>query len=129
MADQKSPRFLIKKSIDAIQANLDRESKIPQFLVVDNQETTRQTCFFVWGVKAQQAETTEEHHTPFSMSMFTSDNIDVQLEKDGDFVSAAAALELGKVRFEGWKPAYHRAGFFNGENTREVAASNEGFSA
>lgn len=113
MTDQKSHRFLIKKSIDALRV----ARPVPPFLVVDNQEAMRQTCFFVWGVRARQVETTDEHHTQYSMSLFTSDDIDVQLAKGDEFISAAVALESGKARFETWEPAYRRAGFFDDEAT------------
>ena len=118
-------RFLIKKSIHAVRANT-MGANIPSVLVIDNRTSARSTGFFVWGVKARQIETTEEYNTPYSMSMFTSDDIDVQLEKDGEFISAAAALEKGTAHFEGWEKAYARVGLLV---EPIVATSDEGINS
>jgi hypothetical protein len=106
----KSPRYLIKKSLVAHILIHEEDRKLPTFLVVDNRRDEKTMSFFVWAVKARSVVTTTEHSTPYSMSMFESDDVDVQLEPDGEFISAASALETNKARFESWQDAWARVG-------------------
>jgi hypothetical protein len=110
----RSPRYLIKKSLVAHVATQEG-GKFPTFLVVDNTKPRKTMSFFAWAIRAKDISTMVEHNTPYSMSLFESDNIDVQLEPNGEFISAASALETGKARFEDWRTAWVHAGLISKE--------------
>lgn len=122
--EQKSSRFLVKLSKDAMLANvLLQEDRLPFLLIVDGENISQGR--FVWAFKGQKVESTTEGNTPFSMSLFTTDELDVQLEKGGEFVNLAAALESGAARWAFWQEEYERIGLIKALAEAKEAEAKE----
>lgn len=130
--NNQSSRYLIKLNNDTGRANMViGKDRFPVWLVLDNQnrEATGAPwrCRFAWAVKGHSFETAlGAHSSPSGESIFASDDIDIQLEKDGEFVNFAEALLTGVVGWGSWEEEYLRIGLLEAKDPDVVDKAQAG---
>jgi hypothetical protein len=115
MDNTQKPRFMIKVNANAIRRNVDNMSLgrplIEAWVVVNGQNPEQ--CRFVHAVKMREATGVTSKPLPDGYGhsiayLLTTDSVDVQLERDGEFRNLESLLEEGAVQWESWYDEYSR---------------------
>lgn len=113
---QDKPRYLIKANADAIRRNLYKKRvDYPVWVIVngDNFEQAK----LVFGIKGTDFQSQVNVNQPLpdgyahSIAYFlTTNEVDVQLEKDGPYRSFSSLIEDSTIAWASWQEEYHRVG-------------------